>query len=123
MLRDPIQRGNNGRWRRGPHEEDRIDAKQASIKGLGKIEISAHYLNMWRQTSGVQVANQRADLRARGGQLRDNLAANVSGGANDEDTAHTGPSYCFASVDDVGSGFLRHVQLTRNVNDPVGPLG
>jgi hypothetical protein len=47
----------------GPHQEYRIDALEAFL-------------------------SERADLLSVRRQLRDNLAANISGGANDQGTAH-----------------------------------
>jgi hypothetical protein len=93
VLRDPLQCGSDGGRRGSPHQEHRIDAIQAPIKGLGKSEISAHHLNVWRQTSRVRVAGERADSHARGRQLRENLAADVAGCSDDEDTIHARPSY------------------------------
>ena len=67
--------------RGGPHQEHRIDAIQASIQGLGKGEISAHYLNVWRQTEPPSGCVPARGLAPRQRQLRDNLAADVAGGA------------------------------------------
>ena len=92
MLRDPLQSGNNSGRRGGPHQEHRIDAIQASIKGLGKSEISAYDINVWRQTSRVRVAGERADPHARGRQLSEKLSANPAGSSDDENTIHARPS-------------------------------
>ena len=76
-------------WRlRDPHQEHRVDAFKACIKGFRNSQISAHHLNLWRQTSRVRIARHRADLRARGYQLRNNLVADVAGCSDDEDTIH-----------------------------------
>ena len=88
VLRDPLQSGSDSGGRGGPHQEHRIDAIQAFIQGLGKSEISAHHLNLWRQSEPRPGCARARGLRARGRQLRDNLAADGAGGADDEDTIH-----------------------------------
>jgi hypothetical protein len=93
VLRDPLQSRSDSGRRGGPHQEHRIDAIEAFIKGFGKSEISAHRLNPWRQRSCVRVARQRADLHTRDWQLRQDLAADVAGGSDDEGTIHAGPPY------------------------------
>lgn len=85
---DPLQGGWGGVGRGGPHEEHRIDAFQAFLESLGDGEVAAHELDLGRQTGGFRVAAQRADSGVRGHQLRDNLAADVSGGSYDEDSLH-----------------------------------
>jgi hypothetical protein len=89
---DPLQSGSNCGWRGGPHQEHRIDAIEASIKGLGKSQISANHLDLWWQSSRAWVARHRADLHARGGQSRDNLAADGTGRSNNEYRIHAEPS-------------------------------
>src|ERR1700680_3621073 len=59
---------------------------QAFIKGLGESAISAYQIKVWRQTSRVRVAGECADSHTHGRQLRENLAADVAGSSNDEDT-------------------------------------
>jgi hypothetical protein len=66
VLRDPFQSGRNSGRRGGPHQEYGIDAIQAFINSLGESEISAYHINVWRQTSRVRVAGERADSHARG---------------------------------------------------------
>ena len=58
------------------------------FQSLGDREISAHDLDLRRQIGRIGIAYQRANLRAGVRQLRSNLAADGSGGAN-EKTAHT----------------------------------
>src|ERR1700733_12453765 len=90
MLRNPLQSGNDSGRRSGPHKEHRIDVIQTTIKALGTSEIAMRHLNVRRQSGRIGVASQGADLLIGGRQLRDNLAANISGGANNEGTAHAG---------------------------------
>jgi len=78
------KRGSNSGSRGGPHQEHCIDAIEASIKRLGKSQISANYLDLWWQSSRAGVARHRADLRARVDQSRDNLAADGTGRSNNE---------------------------------------
>src|SRR5258708_7457662 len=81
-------------WHRcGPHQEHRIDAIQAFIQGLGKGEISAYHVNVWRQISRVRVACERADSHVRRRQLGENLAADPAGSSDDEDAIHARPCY------------------------------
>ena len=58
------------------------------IKRLGKSEISANHLDLRRQSSRAWVARHRADLRARGRQSSDNLAADGAGRSNNEYRIH-----------------------------------
>ena len=88
MLGNPLQRESNRGRRGGPYQEHSIDAIQAFIKSLGKSEISPYHINVRRQTSRVRVTGERADLQARGRQLRENLATDVACRSNDEDTIH-----------------------------------
>jgi len=91
-LRDPLQSGSNSLGWCNPHQEHRIDTIQAFIEGLGSSEVSGRHFNLWRQTSRVRIAHERADFHPRREQLRDNLAADVAGGASDQDGVHNG--YC-----------------------------
>jgi hypothetical protein len=92
VVRDSFQRTWRSRRRCDPYQEDRINIFQASIKGLGSGEIPAHHLDLWRQAGRSRVADHRAEPRPRCAQLMDNLATDVPGAADDEDTVHEGPS-------------------------------
>src|SRR5207253_11355439 len=61
---------------------------QAPIKSLGNREIPAHYLDLWRPAGRIRVAGHGAEPRSRCTQLVDNLATDVPGAADDEDTVH-----------------------------------
>jgi hypothetical protein len=61
---------------------------EARIKGLGKSKISAHHLDLQRETSCDWVAQQRPDLYARSLQPRDNSAADGASTSNNEYVIH-----------------------------------
>jgi len=63
---DPLESGSNRGRRGGPHQEHRIDAIQACLKGLKKGEIARYDIHVRRQGSGVRIAGQRADFDTRG---------------------------------------------------------
>ena len=85
---DPLQSGSDGGRRGDPHQEHRVDAIQASIQGLGTVRSPRTTSTCGGKASRVRIADQRADLHARGRQLRENLAADVAGSSNDEDAFH-----------------------------------
>ena len=88
VLRDSLQRVRHGGRRRDPHQEHRINILKAPIQGLGNREIPAHDLDLSRQARRIRVAGHGAEPRSRCRQLRHNLAADVPGAADDEDTIH-----------------------------------
>jgi len=61
---------------------------QAAIQPLGNREIPAHHLDLWRQTGRIRVADHGAAPRSRCRELTDNLATDIPGAADDEDTIH-----------------------------------
>jgi predicted ATPase len=91
VVRDSFQRTRRSRRRRHPYQEDRVDIFQAPFEGLGNREIPAHHLDLWRQAGRIRVAGHHAEPRSRCPQLIDNLATDVPGAADDEDTVHAGP--------------------------------
>src|SRR5207247_8850163 len=91
-----------------PHQKNRINILQAAIQGLGNREIPAHHLDLWRQTGRLRVASHGAEPRSRCRQLIDNLATDVPGAADDEDTIHRGPS-CAAGSTGKSKGDRCHV--------------
>ena len=93
VIRESIQRTGRSRRRSHPYQEDRINIFQAPIKSLGNRGIPAHHLDLWRQTGRIRVAGHRAEPISRRPQLIDNLATDVPGAADDEDTVHEEPSY------------------------------
>ena len=88
LFRHPVHGGKGTAGRGGPHEEHCIDAIQAAIKGCGNGEVSAHALNFGRQTGGVRIASGSAHSDLRRQLVRNNVAANISGGSGDEDAFH-----------------------------------
>src|SRR5207253_10748826 len=88
VLRNPLQSGSNSGRRGGPNQEHGLHTFEACIKGLRKSEVSANHLDLLWQSSRAWVARQCADLRARGHQARDNLAADSARTSNDKHTIH-----------------------------------
>src|ERR1700735_535383 len=56
MFRNLSQGGTECSQWRGPYQEDRIDAIEASIQALRSSQISLQHLNPWRKASHVRVA-------------------------------------------------------------------
>jgi hypothetical protein len=69
-----------------------LDAIEAGIKCIGETEIAANHFDVVG-TSGGWVARQRADFCARGRQLRDDLASDAAGAADNENRSHEGTCY------------------------------
>src|ERR1035441_292780 len=66
-----------------PHSE-------ASVETLGRSQIALYHLDLYRHASLIRLSRHGADGQIISRQVQDHLAANISGGANDEGTSHGG---------------------------------
>ena len=66
-------------------EEDRGDADKASVQRLGPARVGLDNVGSIRQTSGVWVAADDADLRAAGQRLGNQGPSHIAGRSGDQD--------------------------------------
>jgi hypothetical protein len=89
-LCNPLQGARGRLRRRDPYEEYRVGPVQAFIEGLRTGEVSAHDLDIRRETCCLRIAYERADSQPLRQQLGQDVAADVACGAGDEDAVHKG---------------------------------
>src|SRR5262245_46622005 len=82
MLRQAIYNNREGCRRSSPHEKDCIDAFRTFMERFRYCKISPHNFHFRWQVSSVRVSRQSADTDVRRQQLRGNLTADISGGAD-----------------------------------------
>jgi len=103
VFHNPLQSGGNSGRRGGPNQEHCIDTIETRINGLGGSEIAANHVDLWWETCRAGVARQCADLRARGRQSRDNVAANGASPSDNENLIHAEPIVRVEVYGDQGS--------------------
>jgi len=77
--------------------------KQRNLGGGVLFELAVHHFDLWRQSGRTRVAGHGAEPRSRCRELIDNLATDVPGAADDQNTIHTGPS-CRANRREIKRG-------------------
>ncbi len=95
---DPLQRGCDCLGGSDPDEKDGVHANEAFVKGFGTSQVSIDGVDVGRQTGGIGIPHERADLQLGGRQLGKNMAADVSGCASDKDSLHGVRLYRTASL-------------------------
>ena len=88
-----VQGRSNSRGRGRPDQEHSLNIVQGSVERSGDGEVAADCLDLGGQMGGIRVASQSADATIGSKQLRDDLAPDVTSGADDEDSFHVRPVY------------------------------